>query len=120
MKPAWGYSLHDIIRLVIVYGFLILSIIDSILILIASKRGIKKNIAGFPNWLGLHYKYGIWKVNFIKIVLSIIFPYPEISLNPRLGILFLYLIHEIVFSYRLIFRRYGIKDGYEENFNVQK
>lgn len=120
MKAVWNYSPHDIIRLVIVYGFLLLSIVDSILILIASRRGIKENIAGFPNWIGIHHKYGIWKVNFIKIVLSIIFPYPEISLNPRLGILFLYLFHVIIFSYRLFFRKYEIKKDYNENFNAQK
>ena len=118
MKTILSYSPQDIIRLVIVYGFLILSIVDSILVVIASRRGIQKNIAGFPNWLGLHYKYGIWKVNFIKILLSIIFPYPELSLNPRLGILFLYFLHIIVFSYRLFFRKY--EKGYNENFNALK
>ena len=111
MEPNISLSTNDVLRLLIVYGFLFLSILDSIFIVIASRRGIKKNIAGFPNWLSLHYKYGIWRVNLIKIIMSIIFPYPELSFKPRLGILFLYLIHVAVFAFKLFFKKYEIRQG---------
>ena len=103
-------SSYHIIKLLLIFGFLILSIIDSVLVVIASKRGVEESISGFPGWLKLHYKYGIWKVNSIKIVISIVIPYPELALSPRLGILFFYLLHVIIFSYRLLLNLLNRKD----------
>jgi hypothetical protein len=94
-------SPYDVMRFAIQYGFFFLSIADSILVVIASKLKITDNIAGFPMWLKLHYRYGIWKVNIIKLFISIILPYPELALSPRFGLLFFYFIHVLVFSYRL-------------------
>jgi len=104
-------SSYEIMKLAIQYGFLFLSIVDSILVVIASRLKIAENIAGFPGWLKLHYKYGIWKVNVIKLLISIILPYPELALSPRIGLLFFYFIHVFIFSYRLFLKPPGTEEG---------
>ena len=104
MDYAFADICYKILKILVSYGFFVLSVVDSALIVIASKKGIKENIALFPGWINFHYKYGIWKINVIKILLSVIFPYPELALSPRIGILFFYLCHVIVFSVKLFLR----------------
>ena len=65
---------YEILRLLVTHGFFLLSIIDSVFVVIASRRGLKDRIGVFPIWLKLHYKYGVWKVNSVKILLSVIIP----------------------------------------------
>lgn len=101
MDSTAAYSSYEIMRLLTQYGFIFLSIIDSLLVVISSRYKFKDDMPWFPGWLNFHYKHGIWKVNTIKILISILIPYPELALNPQVGLLFFYLLHVLIFSYKI-------------------
>ena len=48
MDYAFADICYKILKILVSYGFFVLSVVDSALIVIASKKEIKENIALFP------------------------------------------------------------------------
>ena len=71
-------ELFELLRIFARYGLLVLVLIDALLIITAAKRGIDKEITIFNGFLGLHYKYGIWRTNCAKVFVSILVWYPPV------------------------------------------
>lgn len=98
-----GWNSSDLRRACVIYGFPILSLIDSALIAMATKKGMKGEPV-FRGWLELHRKYGIWEVSLAKIVVSLILPWPELTPEPRVWLLVLYFMHVGVLFCRLLLK----------------
>ena len=56
-------------RYLMIFGWPVTTLLDSILIWIAFKKGSKVEIGLIRNWYALHLKYGILRSNIYKIIL---------------------------------------------------
>ncbi len=93
-------------RYLMIFGWPITTLIDSVLIWIAYKKGVKVDIGIIRNWYALHLKYGILRVNIYKIILVNIFGLAPLFLpnwTRASGLLvFIYLAHIITSAHALI------------------
>ena len=106
-------NLFELLQIYSRYGLFVLALIDSMLVFIAAKKGIKQEITIFRGFLEFHHKYGLWKTTCTKIIVSLLLGYP-IVLFARPALFLLYSIHVIIFEYRLFFKTYNsgsLQDG---------
>ena len=96
-------KLFELLQICARYGLLALALIDSMLVAIAAKKGIKQEIAIFRGFLEFHYKYGLWKTTCAKIIVSLLAGYPIVVFG-RPALFLFYSIHVIIFAYRLFFK----------------
>jgi len=95
----------EYLKFFMIYGIVVMGIIDTALIYIGSKKKVESNVCEIKGYLELHQKYGIWKISSIRIVLLVSISYIiYMSLNPLINIQGLYLIHIVIFAYRLFFK----------------
>ena len=102
--------MFELLQICARYGLLALALIDSMLVFITAKRGIKNEITIFTGFLEFHHKYGLWKTTCAKSIVSLLVGYPTVVFG-RAALFLLYCIHVIVFAYRLFFKSNGGHTG---------
>lgn len=97
-------SFHRLSQTIVFYGFIIVPIIDSVFIVIASRNCRNKRLGAFKGWLSFHIKFGVGKVNSLKILLLPLLSIIKLFGNPQFPILIFYVIHVIAFGFDLVFK----------------
>ena len=87
------------------YGLFVLVLIDSIFVMVATRRGIEQEITIFGGFLGFHRRNGFWKTTCAKVVVSILAGYPTVVFG-RPALFLIYSVHVVVFAYKLFFKKY--------------
>jgi hypothetical protein len=91
------------VRSITIYGLIIFSIIESIILIFFS--GLKhtpEKIGVINKSIELQYKYGIYKSILPKIIILVLFAYPNVPKYPQFLLLFVYSIHTIVAVFHLL------------------